>query len=167
MLKPGEMAPSWSGTAANGATVSGASFLGRPLLLYFFPKAGTTGCTIETRRFGEHAPEFAQAGVAIVGVSVDSVEAQQRFASACRVDFPLISDVDKSIARAFGVLGLLGFARRVTFWIGADGRIQEVVDGMMPGPHLERTLARLATLPRSSDPPGAPRPAPGGGPGAP
>jgi len=143
MRKPGEMAPSWSATAADGTTVSDTTYRGRPLLLYFYPKAGTTGCTIETRQFVEHTPEFDRAGVAVVGVSVDTVEAQHRFADECHVAFPLVADVDKSIARAFGVLGLLGYAKRVTFWISPEGRIEDVFEGMMPGPHVQRALARL------------------------
>lgn len=152
MVKVGDPSPSWSGVASNGARLSDATFRGRPLLLYFYPKAGTSGCTLETRQFAVHTPEFEKAGVAIVGVSVDPVEKQQRFAADCAASFPLVADTDKSIARSFGVLGLLGMARRVTFWVGPDGRVEEIFEGMMPGPHIEKALARLSRTPASSPP---------------
>lgn len=156
MLRVGDPCPPWSGTTARGEAISGAAFLGRPLVLFFYPKAGTTGCTIETRSFAEHYAEFVRAGVAVVGVSVDTVEVQRQFASDCRAEFPLVADADKSIARGFGVVGLLGLARRVTFWVGEDGRIEEVVQGMLPGPHLRRARARLGAGGGGSLPPPVP-----------
>jgi peroxiredoxin Q/BCP len=148
MLTVGQIAPDFAGTTADGSRLSLASYRGHPVVLYFYPKANTTGCTIEARGFTEHFAEFQRAGVAVVGVSVDSVDAQHSFAEKCSIPFPLVADHDKTIARQYGVLGLLGLAKRVTFFLDADGRVAEVVEGMMPGPHIRRAVERLGTPPR-------------------
>lgn len=125
-------------------------------MLYFYPKAGTTGCRLEAQGFAQHYSEFQQAGVAVVGISVDRFDAQKRFSDDCHLPFPLIADADGAIARAYGVLGLLGLAKRVTFWVDPEGRVVEVIQGMLPGPHLRAALERLAAL----RPVGSPHPLP-------
>jgi peroxiredoxin Q/BCP len=148
VLGVGEEAPEFSGTTASGETLALSALRGRPLILYFFPKAGTPGCTIEANEFARHFPDFRKAGVQVVGISVDSVASQRRFSDECHLPFPLVADSDRTIARRYGVLGLLGLAKRVTFWIGRDGRVEEVIAGTLPGPHVRRALARLvATAP--------------------
>ncbi|HTW76975.1 MAG TPA: peroxiredoxin [Thermoplasmata archaeon] len=149
MIQVGDLAPNFRGTAGDGTPFELASRRGKPVILYFYPKAHTTGCSLETRGFAQQYPELQKAGIDVIGVSVDSVEDQKSFAAECGAAFPLISDRDKSIARSYGVLGLLGMARRVTFFVGPDGRVQEVVEGLRPGPHVERALARA----RSAAPP--------------
>jgi thioredoxin-dependent peroxiredoxin len=157
MLKAGDPAPDFTAPSAAGPLVQLSSLRGRPVVLYFFPKANSLGCTVETRAFADHFAEFQRAGVEIVGISVDPVGAQKTFATKCDVAFPLLSDGDKSIARAYGVLGFLGFARRVTFFIGSDGVIEEVVEAIGPTPHVRRGLERIAGTPAPSAPsPGAP-----------
>jgi thioredoxin-dependent peroxiredoxin len=143
VIQVGEPVPDFSGTTGEGAHLEFASYRGRPVVLFFYPKANTSGCTIETRGFAQNYPEFEKAGVAVIGLSVDSVEVQKEFAAKCGVPFPLVADRDKSIAGQFGVLGMFGVAKRVTFFVGPDGRVQEVVEGMLPGPHLRRALERL------------------------
>jgi thioredoxin-dependent peroxiredoxin len=143
MVAVGEPAPEFEGTTHDGRSLSMASLRGKPLVLYFYPKASTTGCSIEARGFAEHYPEFQQAGIAVVGVSVDSVEAQQKFSEECHLPFPLIADRDKSIARRYDALGILGMAKRITFLIGPDGRVQDVHQGMLPAPHIDRALAHF------------------------
>ncbi len=138
----GETAPTFEGTTGAGARLDLASYRGRPLVLFFYPKAHTTGCRLETRGFAEQYPELQRAGIEVVGVSVDSVEDQKSFAAECGAAFPLVADRDRSIARAYGVLGLLGLARRVTFFIGPDGRVEDVVEGLRPGPHVARAVER-------------------------
>jgi thioredoxin-dependent peroxiredoxin len=143
MLGVGDSAPEFTGTTADGTPLALSSFRGKPLILYFYPKANTTGCTIEARGFTQHYSEFQGKGVAVVGVSVDSVESQKKFVDKCQIPFPLVADRDKSIARLYGVLGIWGIAKRVTFFIGADGKVQDVVSGLAPGPHLARALQRI------------------------
>ncbi|MCI4346500.1 MAG: peroxiredoxin [Thermoplasmata archaeon] len=143
MLGVGAVAPEFEGTAADGSRFKLSSTRGRPLVLFFFPKANSAGCSVEARGFSEHYGEFRDQGVAVVGVSVDSVRAQAGFAANCALPFPLIADHDKSIARKYGVLGILGLARRVTFLVDPDGRVLEVVSGMLPTPHVRSSLARF------------------------
>jgi thioredoxin-dependent peroxiredoxin len=151
VLAAGETAPDFSASTSRGETLHFASLRGRPVVLYFYPKAGTAGCTMEANEFARHYPEFERAGVAVVGVSVDSEEAQRRFSDRCSLPFPLVADADRAIARSYGVLGLLGMAKRVTFWIGPDGLVEEVLSGMMPGPHVRGALARLSRSSPASD----------------
>ncbi len=119
-----------------------SSLRGRPVALFFFPKANTSGCTMETRAFADHYEELQAAGWSVVGVSVDSVTTQKQFAEKCHATFHLVADTDKAIARAYDVLGFLGFPRRVTFLIGPDGRVEETISAMMPSSHVERTRER-------------------------
>jgi thioredoxin-dependent peroxiredoxin len=136
----GDMAPDFTAMTEEGAPFTLSSLRGRPVALYFFPKANTTGCTMETRAFADHYQELQQAGWAVVGVSVDSVTTQKQFQSKCHAAFHLVADTDKSVARAYDVLGFLGFARRVTFLIGPDGRVVDMVSAMTPSVHVKRTL---------------------------
>lgn len=143
MLSAGAEAPDFTGPASDGTSFTLSSLRGRPVVLYFYPKANSPGCTVEARGFSEHFPDFVRAGVAVVGVSADTVESQARFREKCAVPFPLIADRDRSISRRYGVLGLLGMAKRVTFFLNADGRVAEVLEGVLPGPHVRRALERL------------------------
>lgn len=152
MIAVGENAPDFQGTTGDGTPLGLSSFRGRPLVLFFYPKAHTSGCRLETRGFAEHYPDLHRAGIEVVGVSVDSVEDQKSFAAECGAAFPLVADHDKSIARAYGVLGLLGLARRVTFFIGPDGRVEDVVDGLRPGPHVARAVERAGKAPPAVPP---------------
>lgn len=151
MIAIGGAAPTFVGTTASGEKFDLASLWGRPFVLYFYPKANTTGCSIEARGFAEHYPELTKAGLEVIGVSVDSVEDQKDFAEKCGVPFRLIADRDRSIAKLYGVLSVFGVAKRVTFFVGADGRVQDVVQGMLPGPHLARATewGRKSSAPAS------------------
>jgi thioredoxin-dependent peroxiredoxin len=164
MVKLGEPAPPFDGTTGAGEPFSLASTRGRPVVLYFYPKAGTMGCTREAEEFTRAYPEFVRGGTALIGVSVDTVEAQRRFAEHCNIPFPLIADSSKEIARAYGVLGRLGLSRRVTFFIGADGRVEEIVEGLLPGPHVRCAVERLRAAPPPPDAAAAAGPRPGGTP---
>lgn len=152
MIAVGDAAPEFQGTTGDGTSLSLSSLKGRPVVLYFYPKAHTSGCRLETRGFAEHYPELQRAGIQVVGVSVDSVEDQKSFAAECGAAFPLVADHDRTIARAYGVLGLLGVARRVTFFVGADGRVEDIVEGMRPGPHVARAIERAAKSPPAAPP---------------
>jgi thioredoxin-dependent peroxiredoxin len=153
VLAVGQEAPAFTAPTQSGAPLSLASLRGKPVVLYFFPKANTSGCTIETRGFAQHYEEFRRAGFEVVGISVDSVATQQGFAEKCHAGFPLVADPDKAIARSYGVLGLLGVAKRVTFFLGPDGRVAEIVEGMLPGPHLARALERIGHRAGDARPP--------------
>jgi thioredoxin-dependent peroxiredoxin len=148
MIEVGALAPEFIGTTAEGAPFSLSSTRGRPLVLYFYPKASTAGCTREAREFTSVYDDLQREGVDVVGVSVDTVGAQKRFAENCGIPFPLIADSDKAIARMYGVLGILGVARRVTFLIDATGRVSEVVEGILPGQHVQAARSRFGIPPK-------------------
>jgi len=143
VLGIGDNAPDFTAPSASGQMFQLSSLRGRPVILFFFPRANSLGCTIETRAFADHYSEIQSAGVSVVGVSVDPIGAQKVFATKCDVEFPLVSDGDKSIAKAYGVLGFLGFARRVTFFLDSAGQVQEVVEAIGPNPHVKRALERI------------------------
>ena len=141
--RTGDPIPEFSARSEGGRTVGRAELLGHPAVLYFYPKANSAGCSIEAREFARHYEEFRRAGVAVVGVSVDPVEAQRRFRERCALPFELIADVDGVLSGRFGVLGRIGMARRTTFLIGADGTVLEVVRSWRPKRHVERALERF------------------------
>jgi thioredoxin-dependent peroxiredoxin len=147
VIETGQAAPEFTGTTDQGTAFSLSSLRGRHVVLFFFPKANTMGCTMETRAFAENYAALRSAGYEVVGVSVDSVATQRQFGAKCSVEFPLIADGDKSIARSYGVLGFMGFARRVTFFIGPQGLVEDVVSAVGPSPHVDRARERAGLPP--------------------
>lgn len=145
MLKVGSLAPDFTAQTSTGTTVTLSALRGKRVVLFFFPKAFTTGCTIETRQFRDHYTEIAGRGAEVIGVSVDSEKTQCEFASREGVPFPMIGDQDRSIAKKYDVLWpLLNVAQRVTYLIGADGRIEDVFHHeILVGKHLESIRKRL------------------------
>ena len=152
MIAEGERAPDFSGTTADGKTIALADFRGtRPLILYFYPKDNTPGCTKEACSFRDNAGEIAAAGGAIVGVSMDSQDAHRKFIADHQLNFPLISDRDATICKAFGVARLGGFLgippRRVTFVIDRDGVVRRVIQSEFGiAKHIDEALATLRAL---------------------
>jgi peroxiredoxin Q/BCP len=143
MIEVGSPAPEFEAPASTGGTFKLSAMRGRKVILYFFPKAFTGGCTLETREFALLAPSLAEKGSSIVGVSTDTAETQTRFAEHCNAAFPIVSDSTKSITRAYGVLGFLGVPKRVTFFIDEQGIVRDSVMGMLPGAHLTRAREGL------------------------
>ena len=120
---------------------------GRKVVLYFFPKAFTTGCTRELKRFAELYDEFRKLGAEVIGVSVDSLETQRRFADKYGARFPLASDAKKEVSRAFGALRATGTAERVTFVIGPDSVVKQVIRGLKRAEeHADRALEAVKSL---------------------
>jgi len=158
-LRVGDGLPEFAGTTDTGRSISRSDLLGRPAVVFFYPKAGSAGCSIESREFARRHDEFVSAGATIVGVSVDPVEAQQRFRAGCGLPFDLVADADGTIARRFGVLGALRLARRTTFVVAPDGAIVDVIRTWRPGRHAELALDRVRRL--KAGPPGAPPESPG------
>jgi peroxiredoxin Q/BCP len=123
MIAVGDTAPDFVAPNQDGTSFRLSSLKGSPLVLYFYPKADTPGCTIESKGFRDVYPEFKSRGVQVVGVSVDDCPEQKAFAQKYGLPFPLIADSKKSVAGAYGVLGPRGTARRVTFLIDAQGKV--------------------------------------------
>jgi thioredoxin-dependent peroxiredoxin len=151
-LGPDAPIPEFAASTASGKPFGRTDLLGRPTILFFYPKANSPGCSLEAREFARHRPELEAAGWTIVGVSVDPPEAQSRFQERCELPFELLSDRDRSVSRAFGVLGGLGRSRRTTFLIRADGTVAEVLRSWNPRRHVALALARAASPPPREPP---------------
>ena len=147
MIAVGDLAPDFRLRDQHGTEVQLSELRGRPVVLYFFPKANTPGCTRETIDFARSLPQLEGRGTHVLGISVDSVATQEKFAARCAASFPLLSDSDREVARRYGVLGLFHMAKRVTFILDGNGRVVQVVEGMRPGPHVAAALARFGPAP--------------------
>lgn len=132
-LKEGDPAPDFEMPASGGRTVSLAGFAGRPFVLYFYPKADTTGCTQEACAFQEALPALGATGLEVVGVSPDAMKPIEKFAAKYGLTFPLASDAEKTVAAAYGTwveksmygrkyMGM----ERSTFLIDAQGRLARI-----------------------------------------
>jgi len=120
-----------------------------PVVLYFYPAAMTPGCTAESCHFRDLAGEFEQVGAQRVGISADKVDKQQQFSSKYSFDFPLLSDTDKSVAKAYGVRRGPGLIpnKRATFVIGTDGLIKEVIRSEVNmSKHADKALETLRAI---------------------
>jgi len=145
MIAVGDPAPDFVAPNQDGTSFRLSSLRGSPVVLYFYPKADTPGCTIESKGFRDAHAEFAARKVQIVGVSVDDCPAQKAFVEKYGLPFPLIADASKKVATAYGVLGPRGTARRVTFLIDGAGKVVDVVDNSSPDPHLKAARERFLT----------------------
>jgi peroxiredoxin Q/BCP len=145
---PGDKAPAFRLAADDGSVVTLSGYLGRKLVLYFYPRADTPGCTRESLDFNRLRAEFAAAATDILGVSADAVPAQAKFKAKHGITLPLASDPTHDMLSAYGVWGekklygrtFLGISRS-TFLIGSDGRIARVWRNVKVPGHAEEVLA--------------------------
>jgi peroxiredoxin Q/BCP len=145
--RPGDVAPDFGLAGSDGRSYRLADFRGREaVVLAWFPKAFTLGCTAECESLASSANALEAYAVQCFGISVDTPEANRRFADAMRLPYPLLSDPGGHVARAYGVFGPAGFASRTTFYIGTDGRILDVDRNVNAPAHGARVAARLAQL---------------------
>jgi peroxiredoxin Q/BCP len=148
MIAVGQIAPDFDLASSSGGSVKLSGLKGRPVVLYFYPEANTPGCRTETKAFRDLTPGLAAKGVQVLGISVDDVAKQKKFSDDCGgLAFPLLADTEKSVARAYGVLNVFGKAKRVTFFIGPDGVVADVVEASSPNPHVERARQRFLSAP--------------------
>ena len=144
-LKPGQAAPSFSASDANGETVRLADYRGKRVVLYFYPKDDTPGCTVESCGLRDNYDKIRELGAEVLGVSVDDVTSHRKFTDKFNLPFRLIADVDKKISRAYGVLNEeRGMDRRVTFLIDGQGRIERIFDPVKADQHPAEVVAALA-----------------------
>ncbi len=147
--KEGEAAPPFSLMDQNGQTHTLEGYQGKWLVLYFYPKNDTPGCTTEACNFRDDIFRFREMGVSIVGISLDDVESHQAFAEKYSLPFSLLSDAEKEVSTAYGVLtrmGPLAFARRETFIINPQGQIAKHYGRVNPDTHSAEVLADLTRL---------------------
>ena len=143
---PGSMAPSFAAADQTGQTRTLEEFRGKPLVLFFYPSDGTPGCTAEACAFRNAWQRYADAGVAVVGVSTNDVASHAAFAAEHKLPFPLLADTDKAMLNAWGVSSTFGMAARVSFLIDGDGRIVRVFPDVDPALHAQEVLQAAAAL---------------------
>jgi thioredoxin-dependent peroxiredoxin len=150
-LEPGDRAPDFALTAQDGSIVRLSDFAGRSLLVYFFPKADTPGCTAQSCGVRDALPELGGLGVDAVGISPDRPDKQARFDTKYGLGFPLLSDEDHRVAEAYGVWGekhlygrsYMGIVRSA-FLVDGDGRIAQAWYGVKPKDTVPNVLKSLA-----------------------
>jgi len=149
-LQEGDMAPAFTAPAKGGGKLSLADFMGKNVVLFFYPKDDTPGCTKEACAFRDCFGALQLKGAAVLGVSVDSVKSHEKFAKKFKLPFTLVADEDRKIVQAYGVWGEKSFmgrnylgTHRVTFLIGPDGRIKKIWPKVKPEEHAEEVLAAL------------------------
>lgn len=144
-LKAGDTAPDFSLMDENSRLVALKDFLGKKVVvLYFYPKDFTPGCTAEACSFRDDHKAYEDRGAAVIGVSLDSVESHTKFSQRYSLPFDILSDKSKEVAKAYGVLGLGGFvAKRVTFIINKEGKITHIFTKVDVRKHSEEVLKAL------------------------
>jgi thioredoxin-dependent peroxiredoxin len=146
MPQVGQQAPDFTLTSQEGKPVSLDNFRGKWVVLYFYPKDMTTGCTIEAHNFQRDQEKFQKVNAVILGVSVDSVDSHKQFCAKDGLNFTLLSDADKKVVAQYGSLGnYAGFkiANRNTFLIDPKGKIVKVWTKVDPSHHSEEVLTAL------------------------
>lgn len=149
-LKPGDKAPQFTLKDAQGSLVSLSSYKGRQIILYFYPKDDTPGCTKEACNFRDDYKKYLKKGIVILGVSLDNQEAHQKFTKKYSLPFPLLSDTDKKVVTAYGVYGeknmygrkYMGI-NRTTFLIDKEGKIKCVFKKIKVEEHSEELLGLI------------------------
>jgi peroxiredoxin Q/BCP len=152
-LKQGNKAPDFSVLDNTGARVSLKDFKGKPVVLYFYPKDDTPGCTKEACAFRDAYTDFKKAGAVVLGVSTDPVKSHQKFVDKFSLPFQLLSDDEKKIVGAYGVWGEKSFmgrkymgTHRVTFLIDGSGRIKKIWPEVKPEQHAAEVLDAIKAL---------------------
>ncbi len=150
MPEVGDRAPEFTARDESGRVVSLSDFRGKKVVLYFYPKDDTPGCTREACNFRDNYARLLERGAVVLGVSTDSVESHRRFKEKYNLPFPLLSDPDRKIVTAYGVwnqkslAGRLGFGvERTTFVIDEEGTITHVFRKVRVDGHVEEVLAAL------------------------
>ena len=147
MLKAGDPAPAFSLPGTDGKTHSLAGLKGKPVVIAWFPKAFTSGCTMECKSMREAGDKIREYDVAYFAASVDDPGTNKKFAESLELDFPILSDPGKDVAKAYGVVTPeRQVAQRWTFYIGPDGKILSVDREVKPATAAEDIAAKLASL---------------------
>ncbi|MBP9151859.1 MAG: thioredoxin-dependent thiol peroxidase [Flavobacteriales bacterium] len=150
-LKEGDKAPAFSGKDQNGNTVSLSNLKGKRVILFFYPKDMTPGCTAEACNLGENYSELQKRGFEVIGVSADSEVRHQKFIEKYNLPYTLLADTELEIIKAYGVWGWKKFMgkeydgiHRTTFIIGKDGVLEKVILKVNTKDHTAQILAELS-----------------------
>ncbi len=143
----GQMAPDFTLPSQDGSKVSLHDFRGKWVVLYFYPKDGTSGCTLEAHNFQRDIEKYQQANAEIVGVSVDSTDSHKDFCAKQGLHFKLLADSEKKVSDAYdSLMMIVHFSKRNTFLIAPDGKIAKIWIGVSPGGHSQEVLAALSSF---------------------
>jgi len=153
LIDPGRKAPAFSLNDQQGTRHRLADYAGRPLVLYFYPKDDTPGCTTEACAFRDNLPQFKKSRAAVLGISILDEASKARFAAKHDLKFPLLADPDHAVAEKYGVWQkkslygrqFMGIAR-TTYLIGGDGKVVKRWDNVKVNGHAEAVLAEVAAL---------------------
>ena len=148
-VKVGDRAPDFTLPDQSGEVISLKDFLGkRSVVLYFYPKDFTVGCTTETKSFSERYEEFKELGAEVIGVSSDTVESHESFASECNASFTLLSDEGGRVRSLYGVESSLGLIPgRVTYVIDSSGIVRHIFASQLnPKKHVKEAVETLRTM---------------------
>ena len=150
-LEVGDPAPQFSLPASTGDTISLKDLEGKKVVLYFYPKDDTPGCTKEACSFRDADSELQSAGVVVLGVNADNLQSHEKFVNKYNLSFPLLADEDKAVATAYGAWGeKKRFGRtymglnRMTFLIDEGGKLQKIWPAVRAGGHAQEVLAALS-----------------------
>jgi peroxiredoxin Q/BCP len=145
MLKVGDPAPEFTARTHEGKEVSLSDYRGKTVVLYFYPKADTPGCTAESCGFRDQAPAYAGKNAEILGVSFDTPEENAAFAQKYHLPFPLLCDTDRQLSLAYGACDspMADYPRRITYVIGPDGRIVQALGKVDARQHPQDLLSTL------------------------
>ena len=153
MIETGEKAPQFTLPDQDGNEVSLSDFAGKTVVLYFYPKADTPGCTTQACGVRDHLPNYAEAGAVVIGVSPDPVGRVKRFADRFGLDFTLLGDEDHAVCDAYGVWAEKSMygrrfwgAQRATFVIDGGGHVAHVIPRVSPSTHDDEVLKVLEHL---------------------
>lgn len=149
----GQMAPQFTLPSQDGSQISLDSFRGKWVVLYFYPKDMTSGCTLEAHNFQRDQEKYDQLKAVILGVSVDTADSHKQFCTKEGLTFRLLADSDKKVTPEYGSLGSymgMKIAKRNTFLIDPSGKIAKVWIGVDPSHHSEEVIAELTTLEKKS-----------------
>ena len=149
-LKEGDKAPDFSGKDQDGKTVSMSDFKGKRLVMFFYPKDMTPGCTAEACNLGENYSELQKRGFEVLGVSADDEKRHQKFIDKYELPYRLLADTELETIKAYGVWGLKKFMgreydgiHRTTFIIGKDGKLEKVITKVKTKDHTAQILEEL------------------------
>jgi peroxiredoxin Q/BCP len=153
LIEPGRKAPAFTLKDQAGATHKLADYAGRPVVLYFYPKDDTPGCTQETCDFRDHLPRFQKSKAAVLGISILDENSKAKFAAKYDVTFPLLADADHAIAEKYGVWQeksrygrkYMGIAR-TTYLIDAEGKVAMRWDNVKVPGHVEAVHQKLLEI---------------------
>lgn len=146
LIAVGAVAPEVIGVAPDGRHVALSALRGQPVVVYFYPKDGTPGCTKEACGFRDAFIQYQQRHVEIFGVSRDSAASHEEFRREYQLPFLLVADTDGSIAQAYGVGSIFGLSSRVTFLIAPTGKVAQVWPDVTPATHPKAVLSAVDAL---------------------